>query len=152
MKEYLKQLMNCSNEYESHISNVFRLSSRHLQAFKPENLLDVGCGDGSRTIRLSKHFTISADHTYGLDSDSQRVILCGKIMINAIVTDIESGILPYRDQKFDLVICNQVFEHLKNYRGVFEDVIRVTKPGGYIIVGIPNLAHLINRLFLLLGI
>jgi ubiquinone/menaquinone biosynthesis C-methylase UbiE len=151
MKKYLKYLMNCSCEYESHIKNVFRLSSRHLQPFQPVNLLDVGCGDGSRTLRLAQHFMIPADHTYGLDSDHQHVIHCRQLF-NAVLTDIESGQLPYRDQMFDLVVCNQVFEHLKNYHSVFEDIIRVTKSGGYIMIGIPNLAHLINRLFLLFGI
>jgi ubiquinone/menaquinone biosynthesis C-methylase UbiE len=151
MKKYLKYLMNCSGEYESHIKNVFRLSSKHLQSFQPVNLLDVGCGDGNRTLRLAQHFMIPAGHTYGLDSDHQHVIHCRQLF-NAVRTDIESGQLPYNDQTFDLVVCNQVFEHLKNYHGVFEDIIRVTKPGGYIIIGIPNLAHLINRFYLLFGI
>ncbi len=151
MKRYLQKLLGSHGEYESHIQNIFRLSSRHLKFFQLVNLLDVGCGDGSRTLRLAQHFKISAEHTYGLDSDNQRLIQCRQIF-HPVLTDIESGQLPYRDQMFDLVICNQVFEHLKNYQSVFKDILRVTKPGGYIIVGIPNLAHLVNRLFLLSGI
>jgi ubiquinone/menaquinone biosynthesis C-methylase UbiE len=53
---------------------------------------------------------------------------------------------------FDLVICNQVLEHLKDFHSILYDIVRVTKPGGYIIIGIPNLAHLINRFYLLFGI
>lgn len=49
-------------------------------------------------------------------------------------------------------MCNQVLEHLKNYKKVLEEIIRVTKPGGYMMIGIPNLAHLINRFYLLFGI
>ena len=151
MKRYFKNLMGSDGEYESHIRNIFRLSSKYLQSFWPMNLLDVGCGDGNRTLRLAQHFMIKADHTYGLDSDPQKVSH-SKQLFNAVLTDIESGQLPYPDRMFDLVICNQVFEHLKNYHGVLEDIIRVTKSGGYIMVGIPNLAHLINRFYLLLGI
>ena len=44
-----------------------------------------------------------------------------------------------------------MLEHLKNYKKVVDDLIRVTKQDGYIVIGIPNLAHLINRIFLLFG-
>jgi len=143
--------MNISGEYESHIGNVFRLSSKHLQSFQPVNLLDVGCGDGGRTLRLAQHFNIEAVQIYGIDFHKPHVQQCMN-QFNAIQADIESGNLPFSNNMFDVVICNQVFEHLKNYHGVLENIIRVTKSGGYIMIGIPNLAHLINRLFLLFGI
>ena len=65
-------------------------------------------------------------------------------MFNAENIHSERDVLPYKDEMFDLVICNQVLEHLKNYRKVIDDIIRVTRKGGYMIFGIPNLAHLIN--------
>jgi hypothetical protein len=41
---------------------------------------------------------------------------------------------------------------LKNFEGVIEEGIRVARPGGFIVLGIPNLAHLINRVRLLFGL
>ena len=65
--------------------------------------------------------------------------------------DLEFDPIPFNDGKFDLVVCNQVLEHLKNYQNVIDHMIRVTKIGGYIVIGIPNLAHLINRIYLMFG-
>ena len=65
--------------------------------------------------------------------------------------DFEKFPYPFEDNTFDLVICNQVLEHLKHYRKVINDLIRITSEKGYIIIGIPNLSHLINRIYLLFG-
>ena len=65
--------------------------------------------------------------------------------------DLEVDPIPFKEGMFDLVICNQVLEHLKNYQNVINHMIRVTKMGGYIVIGIPNLAHLINRIYLMFG-
>ena len=74
------------------------------------------------------------------------------IFSHASRIDLETDCLPYEDGAFDLVVCNQVLEHLKNYHYALEQIIRSTKTDGYIIIGIPNLAHLINRFSLLMGV
>lgn len=45
--------------------------------------------------------------------------------------------LTFKDGRFDLVISEDVFEHLKDYRRGFAEVFRVLKPGGYHIFTIP---------------
>lgn len=148
---YLKKMSGASCEYESHINNLFALALRHLGSFKPFNMLDLGCGDGSRTIRVAEYFMIPPDRTHGVDFNQSHIDQCRR-HFNAHVLDLELDLIPFADQTFDLVVCNQVFEHLKNYQCVLRRMIGITKPGGYILIGIPNLAHLINRLYLLVGI
>lgn len=138
-------------ELESHIDNMFRIFDKHLKRYCPNNLLDVGCGNGDRTIRIADYLNVHMKNIYGLDCNDDRIIAC-KRMFNATNIDLETDGMPYGDNAFDLVICNQVLEHLKNCRKVIDDLIRVTKKGGYIVIGIPNLAHLINRIYLLFGI
>ena len=143
--------MGNSLEYESHIQNLFSLTLTHMDSFRPMNLLDVGCGDGSRTIRMAEYFMVRPTHTYGLDFNQSHIDQC-RNLFHADLVNLEFDLLPYENETFDLVICNQVLEHLKNYHGVLEEIIRVTKSGGYMMIGIPNLAHLINRFYLLFGI
>ena len=152
LKEHIKRgFIGTQHEYESHIDNMFRIFDKNLKTYVPNNMLDVGCGIGDRTVRVANRFNIDMRNTYGVEYEEQRVIDCRKTF-NAEKIDLETDDLPYGDNTFDLVICNQVLEHLKNYKKVIADLIRVTKKGGYIAVGIPNLAHLINRIYLLFGI
>jgi ubiquinone/menaquinone biosynthesis C-methylase UbiE len=39
--------------------------------------------------------------------------------------------LPYEDNTFDLVISDQVFEHVQDQVRAFEELMRITKPGGH---------------------
>ena len=152
LKEYIKcRFIGTQYEYESHIDNIFRILDRNLETHISNNILDVGCGSGDRTIRIANHLNIDIHNANGVDYDDQNVITCKKTF-DAKNIDLEIDDLPYEDHAFDLVICNQVLEHLKNYRKVLDGLIRVAKEGGYIVIGIPNLAHLINRIYLLFGI
>lgn len=152
MKEFIKhKLMGTEYEWESHIENIFRTINSNLSVYKPTNFLDIGCGSGDRTIRIANHFKINFTNVHGVDYNEQQVEACKKIFI-AKKIDLEIEKLPYEENTFDLVNCNQVLEHIKTSESLINEIIRVTKVGGYIILGIPNLAHLINRLYLLFGI
>jgi hypothetical protein len=51
----------------------------------------------------------------------------------------------------EVIIANQLLEHVKELFWLMHEVTRVLAPGGKVILGIPNLASLHNRLLLLLG-
>lgn len=65
--------------------------------------------------------------------------------------DIERDALPLPDASVDVVVANQILEHVKEIFWIFHQVSRVLSEGGHFIVGVPNLASLHNRLLLLLG-
>jgi len=146
----LKELLGTRHEWESHIDNIFRILEKNLGKYNPNNMLDIGCGDGDRTIRIAKYCSVSMNNVYGLDYNEDFIITCKKIF-NADKIDLETDEVPYENNNFDLVICNQVLEHLKNYKKTIYEAIRITRNQGYIVFGIPNLAHLINRIYLLFG-
>lgn len=146
----LKKFLGTPYEWESHIDNIFRIFDQNLRTYAPHNILDIGCGDGGRTIRIAKYYNVSMNNVHGLDYNVDLITTCKKVF-NASSIDLETDHIPYEDNTFDLVICNQVLEHLKNYKKTISEAIRVTKNQGYIVLGIPNLAHLINRIYLLLG-
>ena len=147
--EYVKKyIVGTRHEWESHFENIIYLFDKNLDAFKPQLFLDVGCGNGERTIRTAQYFHIDLSKTHGIDYDEAQVAECSRFF-NANKTDLETEAIPYPEDTFDLTVCNQVLEHLKNYQRALSEVIRVTKKGGDIVIGIPNLAHLINRIYLL---
>jgi SAM-dependent methyltransferase len=65
--------------------------------------------------------------------------------------DIERDVLPLADRSLDLVIANQVLEHLKEIFWVWHEVSRVLRVGGHFLVGVPNIASLHNRILLAAG-
>ncbi|MEM7577468.1 MAG: class I SAM-dependent methyltransferase [Planctomycetota bacterium] len=46
--------------------------------------------------------------------------------------------LPFDDTSFDCVVCTEVLEHLDRCHRVFDEIVRVTKPGGSIMISLPN--------------
>jgi 2-polyprenyl-3-methyl-5-hydroxy-6-metoxy-1,4-benzoquinol methylase len=65
--------------------------------------------------------------------------------------NLEIDRFPDDDESFDVVVCNQVFEHLKNIYTPISEVHRVLKPSGYLILSVPNLAAMHNRVLLGIG-
>ena len=46
--------------------------------------------------------------------------------------------LPYPDDHFDLVFSNEVIEHVDDDRRTMAEIVRVTRPGGHIVIFAPN--------------
>ena len=88
---------------------------------------------------------------HGIDNELNYIEECQN-SFNAQKVDLEYENIPHSDDTFDLVICNQVLEHLKDFSRVIDELIRVTNKEGYLLIGTPNLAHLINRIYLLFGV
>jgi len=54
--------------------------------------------------------------------------------------NLEQEPLPLADASFDGIICNEIFEHLRgDLIVIFEDILRVLKPGGRLILTTPNI-------------
>jgi ubiquinone/menaquinone biosynthesis C-methylase UbiE len=58
--------------------------------------------------------------------------------IQSKIADINSQALPYADAEFDLVICDSLIEHSLNPRHVVSELMRVLKPGKFLILATPN--------------
>jgi len=149
-KHIKEKVIGTQYEWQNVIDNIFRIFDTSLKTFRPYKMVDVGCGDGATTVRIANYFTLKMDNVYGVDYDDN-LIDASKKLFNVHKADLEIADIPFDDNTFDLVICNQVLEHLKHYRKVIDDLIRITSKEGYIIIGIPNLSHLINRIYLLFG-
>jgi SAM-dependent methyltransferase len=112
-------------------------------------ILDIGCGNGRDLKQIYRYLRMKNIRT------KCELFGIGHINIKGISiknVDLENSSLPYKDNFFDITVCNQVYEHLKNWIWVLSEQLRVTKKNGYLIIGVPNLAALHCRIQLLLGI
>lgn len=101
-------------------------------------LLDVGCGEG---YILSK---VRSPEAVGLDISKtaiRRAIQTTKATL--VLGDAES--MPFTDSYFDAAVCSETLEHTIQPRKVLEEICRVVRPGGTIILTVPN-EPLINKI------
>lgn len=92
--------------------------------------LEVGCGGGILTEEICKMGFI----TTGIDP-SEESLRTASNHANANGLDIkyDKGVgeqLPYADNSFDCVFCNDVLEHVQDLPKVISEISRVLKPGG----------------------
>lgn len=114
----------------------------------PRTLLDVGCWDGAHTERYARALGGPALGVEIFDAQARAAEGRG---IEVARLDLETARFPWPDASVDVVVSNQVFEHLKNVWRPMSEVDRVLKPGGRLILSVPNLGSLHNRVLLALG-
>ena len=93
-------------------------------------ILDGGCGSGSFPFERYKHGIV------GIDLNSRSFKYCDMKNVHLMKGDIEC--IPSKSEIFDLAICNFVLEHVKNPRKCLEDLHRVLKRTGLVLISIPN--------------
>ena len=113
-----------------------------------DKLLDVGCGSGKLTLDFVHR--MGSNQIYGVDNDLGRTILANKVGVMAVCSDLTYG-LPFDDGLFDVVLCHQVAEHLTDVDMLLKEINRVLKSEGRLVISVPNLCSLHNRIFMLFG-
>ena len=124
--------------------------SGFLRKSRPySSVLDIGAGKGHDLLaarKIEPRAALYAIECYGPSAELLRSAEIGTCAI-----DIERETIPFSADAFDVVISNQTFEHLKEVFWVLHETSRVLRVGGHLIVGVPNLASLHNRLLLAFG-
>jgi SAM-dependent methyltransferase len=101
-----------------------------------DDVLEVGCGSGAMVRHLNIRLRVGIDPAECLLTNSKNFF-----PVIGVATD-----LPFRDNSFDVVFFKGALHHIENKEKGFREAIRVTKPGGKIIIIEPNAAHPQRRL------
>lgn len=116
------------------------LRKRVLEHLRPDrSLLDLGAGAGFVT---AMDFRGEARRICGIDPDP-------RVLENPYLNDARVGsgeAIPYPDSEFDVVVADNVLEHLPSPERVFREVHRVLKPGGVFLAKTPNRFHYVPLL------
>lgn len=132
----------------THVKDLVRALAP-LQGLELQRMFDIGCGFGGLGALVSAHLGI--DEVHGIDIDPTALPEARSKGIEA--RQIELGVqpLPYPDEFFDLIMSLGMMDYLPTYDAALAEMQRVLRPGGYILVALPNLASWHNRLVLFLG-
>ncbi len=99
-----------------------------------DKLLDLGAGAG---IISSMNFKKKCAAVYGVDLDPR--VMENKFLDYGCIANVSKT--PYEDASFDLVIADNLMEHLEFPTSVFKEINRILKPGGFLIFKTPNKNH-----------
>lgn len=130
-----------SDRYSSHsvILSLLPLSGN-------ERILDVGAAHGYLAAVLRRR----GFHVTGVEADPVLAKEAANHCDELHVADLD-GPLPSFQGQFDVILYGDILEHLKDPIAVFTCLNRSLRPGGMVIVSLPNIANIYVRLHLLMG-
>ena len=109
---------------------------------KKGDLLDVGCGDGRYLAAMAR----LGWKGVGIETDAVAATLArNRAHTTVWETPLETAPIP--PESFDLVSFLHVMEHVSDPRAVLESAHRALRPGGSVLIAVPNAASLEAHLF-----
>ena len=111
-------------------------------AFVPREsrrVLEVGCGSGA----FRSHFPAQVEY-WGIELEKGPAKDAAKHLTRVLVGNAESCLPKLPAGYFDLVVCNDVIEHMPDHRRFLRDVQRVMAPAAAMVGSVPNVRLLSN--------
>ncbi|MGC9399640.1 MAG: class I SAM-dependent methyltransferase [Anaerolineae bacterium] len=96
-----------------------------------KRVLDVGCGLGMYPAAFRRY----TEDVVGVEIEFDRARRAGE---KAAVAQARGEALPFSDDAFDIVHSHEVLEHVDDDRRVVREMVRVARPGGRIVIFVPN--------------
>jgi ubiquinone/menaquinone biosynthesis C-methylase UbiE len=133
--QFTRQAVGFAAGPELHADEVLALMVNAAGLGPNDHAIDLACGTGSVACALAKH----AAHVVGVDAtpamlDQARVLATSLELSNL---DWEEGSIyavPYAKESFHAVTCRFAFHHLENPRRAFAEMVRLTAPGGRVVL------------------
>jgi len=104
----------------------------------PSRILEIGCGDGALLGLLHRRLGLAVD---GVDTNEQGLDFAREMFVkhklNGNFKYVESYDTGYGSDCFDLVVCSDVIEHVEDPQTMLQEIHRVLKPGGRLIISTP---------------
>ncbi len=134
-KDIVEEMYSSKNtEYFSLEREMFKNAVNR----KDLKILDIGCGTGVLGAYFKKNQNCEV---FGIEISESAFIIAQNNLDNVIKANIEIIDLPYQNNTFDYIVMGDVLEHLINPVATIKKLYGVLKPGGQILITVPNIRH-----------
>ena len=109
-----------------------------IEKEKSDKVLDIGCGDGIFPIELAKrgYSVVGVDLNVKSVNYAKYFSKRSEVKIDFLVGD--ACHLPFANESFDIILCSEVLEHIKDDEGAIREIERVLKQNGLLILTVPS--------------
>ncbi len=126
-----------------YFKNLFKPLKPYLQELKAGKVLDVGCAYGFMLQKFPTTF-----EKFGVDI-SEFAIAEAKKRVSGATLKVGGAEdkFSFPENFFDIIVCNDVIEHLENPRVALGNMFKVLKTGGLLYLNTPNFNWLRKKVF-----
>jgi SAM-dependent methyltransferase len=130
-----------------HYRDIITRVGRIIDEDNITQILDIGAVPGHISAML-KHVNLNVSVVDIAPERAKDLFESMQIPTYKVELDFEP--LPFDDDHFDLVLCCEVLEHLRlQPLAVLKQILRVLRPGGHLLLSVPNITPLMRWRFLL---
>jgi 2-polyprenyl-3-methyl-5-hydroxy-6-metoxy-1,4-benzoquinol methylase len=112
-------------------------------------VLDLGCGQGHITEKIRQ--ALSGAEFTGLDYSVSAIEYAHEHFSQIDFAVGDAYDMPYANEFFDVVVCNNLWEHVPDPLFLLNKIKRILKPGGHLIVSTPSRYRVYNLVRVLMG-
>ena len=117
-----------------------RIITKALKKYKSKLILDIGCGLGYITEKISQNRKI-----IGVDLDKKSLKFAQKKTGGKIMFVVANALnLPFKSSSFDGVVASQLIEHMPNDKAFVREVNRIIKLRGIFVITTPSIEGIIK--------
>ena len=114
-----------------------------------DRVADIGCRTGKEAAYYKEQAGIREMHGFEISEAPLEVARQRSIVTHIWISGV--SVCPVEDNFFDALIAGDLIEHLFDTDVFLEELWRVVRPGGYLLITTPNLAWWWSRLRFLFG-
>jgi ubiquinone/menaquinone biosynthesis C-methylase UbiE len=133
LEEYGKLAPHYDRRWSFYVEETLRETLRRLELEPGESLLDVGCGTGVLLEALSN--SVPGARLSGADASPEMLRVARRRLGGAVLLEqSRAESLPFSDASFDVVVSTNAFHYFRSPLGALEEMARVLRPNGRLVV------------------
>lgn len=134
-----------NQDCERSTARLLRRAFSHIPLLKGSKVLDAGCGSGTNSHRLAER----GFDTTGVDMSAFALERARADVPEVVFEQGDLTDLRFADHSFDAVLCHGVLMHIPDFTAAIGELVRVIRPGGYLVLAESNASSIEMRAFLL---
>lgn len=136
-----KRIEGIKNTLKPFVNKVLNFNTSRLPALKPGRMLEIGCASGAFLNKMAGH----GWQVQGIEFSNKAAQASRQLGFHIHAGPLETA--PDPDAPFDLIVGWMVLEHLHDPIGCLKKLREWAKPGGWLVLSVPNAGSLEFSIF-----